>query len=444
MTSRIKRGLKNLGLSVLAASVISTGCANTYVSKYDHLENRVNSEVIENFDGNRVGLDILADNVTYIGNNAFRISGYSESNGEQISIYEDVRNSNKNLLDDVKDDLESVMDINRASPANHPMKTVYVTGIFDQREFNNDILELETININGDLYFTDPINKSRLYVNDGHEFWNDSWWRWYSNVHYPANLKPWWDPNVRGVMLHDYNNFHAKDSDEDGISDWSERMRGTNPYNWDSDFDGLSDLTELWVGTNPLNPDSDFDGYLDGHDPFPLWHSRNHWNHNHLHWHNWWDVHYKQMDRRHFPISKERRNIPSKVWKEKKDHREYRKKLHHEEKSLKDRLGIKKEDGRKYVPKKEEIGIKRDITRDYVPRKDNTIKKDNSVRKNNPRVIKKDKPLVIEKDKPRVIKKDKPVREIKKDKPAKRNDSSKRKESVSKSNRGSTSKRKTR
>ena len=444
--------MKNFGLSVLAASIISTGCANTYVSKYDHLENRVNSEVVHEFDGNRVGLDIIPDGVEYIGNNAFRIQGYSESNGERISIYEDVRNSNKILLDEVKDDLESVMRINDTSPINHPLKTVYVTGIYDQRQFNNDILELETINISGDLYFTDPINKSRIYFNEGNEFWNDPWWRWHSEMHYPANLIPWWDPDVRGVMFHDYNNFHGRDSDGDGISDWAEIMRGTNPYNWDSDFDGLSDLTELWLGTSPLNPDSDFDGYLDGNDPFPLWHSRNHWNHNHNHWHNWWDIHYKQMDKRHSPISKERHRIPSKVWKEKIDHPLHREKLQIEERDLRDRLGIKNENGRKYVPKKEEIGIERDISRDYVPRKNNTVRNENprEIKKPAPvREVKKNKPVrEIKKPAPvREVKKNKPVREIKKSKPVrevKKNDSSKRKDSVSKSDRSSTSKRKTR
>jgi len=341
--------LKTAAITTLAAVTFISGCASAYTSKYEHLENRVNNEVLENVDGDRVGLDVIPEEVDYIRNDALRICGFSKVSGEYISIYEDVRKSNKNLLDDVKEDLENIININHESPVDHPKKTVYMTGIYDHRERDGDILELETININGDLYFTDPVNKSRIYAQRDYEFWNDSWWRWYADVHYPADFAPWWDPEIRGVFYHDYDNFLDRDYDNDGLTNWAERRMGTNPYNWDTDFDGLSDLTELWMGTNPRDSDTDNDGYLDGYDPYPLWHSRHHWNHNHHHWHHWWDMHYTYMNHRHKPIMKERHKIPGKVWKQKKDNREYKNKLRSEESNLRNKFETKKIEDRKYI-----------------------------------------------------------------------------------------------
>ncbi len=52
------------------------------------------------------------------------------------------------------------------------------------------------------------------------------------------------------------------DSDDDGISDGFERLRGMNPHHRDTDGDGISDDAE--TKTNPLWPDTDHDGLLDG------------------------------------------------------------------------------------------------------------------------------------------------------------------------------------
>ncbi len=63
------------------------------------------------------------------------------------------------------------------------------------------------------------------------------------------------------------------DSDNDGLTNLQEFIRGTNPINPDTDGDGLLDgvetATGIWVspndtGTHPLNPDTDGDGLLDG------------------------------------------------------------------------------------------------------------------------------------------------------------------------------------
>tara|TARA_Y100001935_G_scaffold74750_2_gene62388 strand:+ start:709 stop:4278 length:3570 start_codon:yes stop_codon:yes gene_type:complete len=55
------------------------------------------------------------------------------------------------------------------------------------------------------------------------------------------------------------------DSDDDGLSDYSEIENGTNPLSPDTDSDGLSDGREVNIHhTDPLLSDSDGDGLLDG------------------------------------------------------------------------------------------------------------------------------------------------------------------------------------
>ena len=60
------------------------------------------------------------------------------------------------------------------------------------------------------------------------------------------------------------------DSDGDGLSDATERARGTDPNVADSDGDGSPDSQELRDGTDPSAVDSDGDGVLDGDDPVPM------------------------------------------------------------------------------------------------------------------------------------------------------------------------------
>jgi hypothetical protein len=59
---------------------------------------------------------------------------------------------------------------------------------------------------------------------------------------------------------------HRRDSDRDGLSNWTEVHRtGTNPRKADTDGDGLSDWMEVRVTkTNPRKADSDGDGFGDG------------------------------------------------------------------------------------------------------------------------------------------------------------------------------------
>ncbi|HEY5913247.1 MAG TPA: LamG-like jellyroll fold domain-containing protein [Verrucomicrobiae bacterium] len=65
----------------------------------------------------------------------------------------------------------------------------------------------------------------------------------------------------------------AQDTDSDGLTNFQEYQRKTNPLNPDTDGDGLRDGVEtgtgIWTsatdtGTDPLNPDVDGDGLLDG------------------------------------------------------------------------------------------------------------------------------------------------------------------------------------
>jgi hypothetical protein len=57
------------------------------------------------------------------------------------------------------------------------------------------------------------------------------------------------------------------DSDNDGLTDCEEYLKGTNRFNPDTDSDGIPDGIEFLTGTNPLemenNKDTDFDGVLD-------------------------------------------------------------------------------------------------------------------------------------------------------------------------------------
>ncbi len=54
------------------------------------------------------------------------------------------------------------------------------------------------------------------------------------------------------------------DTDHDGLSDYVEKLAGTNVELADSDSDGLTDSQESSLGTDPLKADTDGDGILDG------------------------------------------------------------------------------------------------------------------------------------------------------------------------------------
>ncbi len=55
------------------------------------------------------------------------------------------------------------------------------------------------------------------------------------------------------------------DSDGDGLTDYQEKLYGTDPFNPDTDGDGLSDYEEVKIyQTDPLNPDTNNDGINDG------------------------------------------------------------------------------------------------------------------------------------------------------------------------------------
>ena len=54
------------------------------------------------------------------------------------------------------------------------------------------------------------------------------------------------------------------DTDQDGLSDYEERMMGTRADVADTDGDGLSDGVERGLGSDPNNVDTDRDGLTDG------------------------------------------------------------------------------------------------------------------------------------------------------------------------------------
>jgi thrombospondin type 3 repeat protein len=75
-------------------------------------------------------------------------------------------------------------------------------------------------------------------------------------------------PGIAGVVgtgIFAENVRHGiKDGDQDGLSDRTERLLGTNAKLADTDADELSDAEEMSLGTNPLDVDSDRDGLSDG------------------------------------------------------------------------------------------------------------------------------------------------------------------------------------
>ena len=61
-------------------------------------------------------------------------------------------------------------------------------------------------------------------------------------------------PSVNGSYI---GNYMLIDPDLDGLSTYSEKVLGTNPYSYDSDMDGYSDGYEI---ANNMNPSEDFNG----------------------------------------------------------------------------------------------------------------------------------------------------------------------------------------
>lgn len=67
-----------------------------------------------------------------------------------------------------------------------------------------------------------------------------------------------------------FGNPSTADSDGDGLGNWDELQRGTDPLVRDSDGDGMSDGNEYLIGRNALLADSPVDGSdrsLDVHTP---------------------------------------------------------------------------------------------------------------------------------------------------------------------------------
>ena len=61
-----------------------------------------------------------------------------------------------------------------------------------------------------------------------------------------------------------FGGMQTLDTDQDGLSDYEERMMGTRADMADSDSDGLTDGVERGLGSDPNNVDTDRDGLTDG------------------------------------------------------------------------------------------------------------------------------------------------------------------------------------
>ncbi len=349
--SKIKKRLRKFGLSTLFAATLLTNIACA-----PNISARINYRSPIPRNNSRVGIDIMPYSARFY-KDLFQIEGYSPTIGREVIVYESVDRTNHEILNEVKQDLSYVIRINNELPAGHPEKTVYVSGYYQNKE-TGPILDMETININGELYFTDPIDDSRLYFNVGFEFWNYDWWRWHIHAHYPTNFTPWWDINRDGIFL-DY--YSPIDWDRDGISNWNESMIGTNIYNPDTDYDGLDDLVEIWLGTNPRNPDTDYDGYYDGYDPFPLWPARFHRNLGYSSWSIWWHMNQNHYRVKYKHETRQRFHVPPKEWVEHRTPtREYKLKLKRKEDQNKKRYKV-------ISPKQYESGLnKREIPKQKI------------------------------------------------------------------------------
>jgi uncharacterized repeat protein (TIGR01451 family) len=83
------------------------------------------------------------------------------------------------------------------------------------------------------------------------------------------------DQNADGARQVNETNPNRADTDNGGVPDGAEIMRGTNPLDPDDDLagdldgDGIDDLIESLTGTDPLNPDTDGDGLCDGPNDVP-------------------------------------------------------------------------------------------------------------------------------------------------------------------------------
>ncbi|MFP6872365.1 MAG: LamG-like jellyroll fold domain-containing protein [Verrucomicrobiales bacterium] len=86
------------------------------------------------------------------------------------------------------------------------------------------------------------------------------------------NLPDWWENNYANDLT-TLNGLDDTDFDEDGLTDYDEYEKGTDPTEEDTDNDGLADGAETDTGTfvsasdtgtNPANADTDNDGLNDG------------------------------------------------------------------------------------------------------------------------------------------------------------------------------------
>lgn len=59
------------------------------------------------------------------------------------------------------------------------------------------------------------------------------------------------------IVISTQNSVIEKDTDGDGLKDWEETLRKTDPYNKDTDGDGTSDGVEVSEGRDPLKPGPD-------------------------------------------------------------------------------------------------------------------------------------------------------------------------------------------
>lgn len=338
---------------------------------------------LSSYDDKRIEFSAIPISSDLTGNEFnLRLEVKDENNNTLYHVLakEDVNASNRDLIKEInyllssKDkDREGIIQYNKSNPSWDKDIKVTVSGIYNQfpktnRSFyESGKLELETITLLNERYFTDP-EQSAIYKENPDNLFSDK--QVYVRVHYPAYIHPRWDWDGDGIpdwWKSRYKNFRWNtrwnDADGDGLSNLTEWRIGTDPYNSDTDFDGLSDYYELRVGLNPKCNDSDHDGISDYYDNYPRWNNdiiivttpflfwNHHWTNFYFHWDMWgynhWYYHKHFHPKKDFfrdAYTKHRNRNRSKL----RDNDGYRKYKLKKRKNLVKRSGLNREERKKF------------------------------------------------------------------------------------------------
>lgn len=148
--------------------------------------------------------------------------------------------------------------------------TLQITGLYNENDFNLDIIKIETETLVYHLEEDEDSNGIPDYVD------------FIKSVDNEAFVTPTPEPTVipepTAIITEEPTTvpeptvsdetYDWIDTDNDGLSDEEEQMFGTEPNNPDTDGDGIGDYLEITIGFDPLSIDSDGNGIVDGDEDF--------------------------------------------------------------------------------------------------------------------------------------------------------------------------------